>query len=151
MIEGGLQDSFITQLSAALDESPQPFLCAMKLIAQSFAHFDWIGIYWLEGDELRLGPFVGEPTEHTRIPVGQGVCGTAISEGQNQIVHDVRQRSNYLSCSVNVRSEIVVLLRDRGGAVVGQIDADSHQVGAFDLTDESMLEQVAKLLVQYLP
>jgi GAF domain-containing protein len=101
-----------------------------------------VGIYWLEGDTLVLGPYVGAPTDHQRIPVGRGVCGTAVAEGKNQIVADVRLLSNYLACSLETRSEIVVLIR-HGERIVGQIDADGHEPGAFDATDEALLTQVA--------
>ncbi|MBX9653204.1 GAF domain-containing protein [bacterium] len=151
MINRDRRGPFLANLSNELSESEEPILCAMERIAQSFQHYDWVGTYWLDGDSLILGPFIGEPTEHTVISVGQGVCGTAISEERNQIVHDVRERANYLSCSLKVRSEIVVLLRNRDGSVVGQIDADSHQIGAFDHTDEELLQEVARLLVKYLP
>jgi len=150
MINSSERTSFISILANTLGESHEPFQCAMRSIAESFPHYHWVGIYWLDQDKLHLGPYVGEPTEHVQISVGQGVCGTAISEKQNQIVHDVRERSNYLSCSVNVRSEIVVLLRNGCGEIVGQIDADSHHVGAFDQSDEELLQQVVDLLVGYL-
>ena len=114
----------------------------MQLIARRFPHFQWVGIYWLRGDHLELGPYVGPATEHGRIAVGQGVCGTAVAEGSNQIIPDVRQVQNYLACSMTTRAEIVVLIR-RGGEIVGQIDADSDQVAAFDRSDEALLAAVA--------
>ena len=92
-----------------------------------------------------LGPYVGAPTEHDRIPVGRGVCGTAVAEGKNQIVQDVRELSNYLACSVETRSEIVVLIR-QAGRIVGQIDVDGHEPRAFDVTDETLLNAVAERL-----
>lgn len=108
--------------------------------------YDWSGIYRLEGDELVLDEYVGEATDHTHIPVGRGVCGTAVSEDRNQVIPDVRDLSNYLSCSVHTRSEIVVLIRDTEGRVLGQIDIDGHQVGAFDASDEAFLTRVGDLL-----
>jgi L-methionine (R)-S-oxide reductase len=104
----------------------------------------WVGIYLLVGDTLVLGPFVGPETEHTRIPVGRGVCGTAVAEDRNVVVEDVRELDNYLACSVGTRSEIVVLIRD-GGEVVGQFDVDSDDVGAFGPADETLLEHLAEL------
>jgi L-methionine (R)-S-oxide reductase len=92
-----------------------------------------------------LGPYVGAPTEHDRIPIGQGVCGTAMAEEKNQIVRDVRQITNYLACSLGTRSEIVVLIR-RGSRMIGQIDADGDEIAAFDATDESMLMAIAEKL-----
>jgi L-methionine (R)-S-oxide reductase len=114
----------------------------VRFLAATFPHYRWVGVYWLEGDTLALGPYVGPATEHTRIPVGRGVCGTAVAEGKNQVVPDFRRLANYLACSVETRSEIVVLIR-RSGRVVGQVDADGHEVGAFDATDEALLEAVA--------
>jgi GAF domain-containing protein len=102
----------------------------------------WVGIYWLEGDELVLGPFEGPPTEHARIPVGRGVCGTAIAEDKDQVVTDVRQVENYLACSATTRSELVVLIRCMG-KVVGQVDMDADTVGAFSAVDHCVVRAVA--------
>jgi L-methionine (R)-S-oxide reductase len=107
--------------------------------------YDWSGVYRLEGDTLVLDAYVGATTDHTHIPVGRGVCGTAVAEDKNQVIEDVRELSNYLSCSLQTRSEIVVLIR-RGGVILGQIDIDGHQVGAFDSSDEEMLEGLAAIL-----
>lgn len=109
--------------------------------------YDWSGIYRLEGDTLIVDAYVGAATDHTRIPVGRGVCGTAVAEDRNQTVDDVRELENYLSCSAFTRSEIVVLIR-RGGEVLGQIDIDGHQVGQFDASDEAMLAELGELLAE---
>jgi len=120
---------------------------AMRLIAGRLPHYNWVGVYVLDGDMLNLGPYVGAHTDHTLIPVGRGVCGTAVAEDRNQVIEDVRTLDNYLACSLETRSEIVVLIRDpRTRQVLGQIDADGHDVGAFDRTDEALLEQVAARL-----
>ncbi len=108
--------------------------------------YNWSGIYRLEGDTLVLDEYVGAATDHTRIPVGRGVCGTAVAERANQVIADVRELSNYLSCSVNTRSEIVVLIYTPAGDILGQIDIDGHEVGAFDESDEKMLEGLAAIL-----
>lgn len=116
----------------------------LRLIADRLPHYNWVGVYVVQGGMLHLGPFVGAPTEHTIIPIGRGVCGTAVATGQNQVVADVRTLDNYLACSVETRSEIVVLIRDPAtGDIIGQIDADGHAVGAFDPSDEALLEAVA--------
>lgn len=107
--------------------------------------YDWSGIYRLEGDILVLDAYVGAETDHTEIPVGRGVCGTAVAENSNQVIADVREISNYLSCSLNTRSEIVTLIR-QGDNVIGQIDIDGHQVGAFDKLDEVFLDELGSLL-----
>ncbi len=105
----------------------------------------WVGIYYLRGETLELGPFSGVPTTHTRIAAGQGVCGTAVAERENQIVEDVRQCRNYLLCSEAVRSEIVVLIW-RDHEILGVIDIDSDEVGTFGFSDEQELNKVAKLI-----
>lgn len=107
--------------------------------------YDWSGIYRFEDGELRLGEYVGAETDHTTIAVGSGVCGTAVKEDRNQIVQDVRELTNYLSCSATTRSEIVVLIR-KEGVILGQIDIDGHRVGAFDGSDERFLSDLAEAL-----
>ncbi len=107
--------------------------------------YDWSGIYQLKGEILHLDAYVGAATDHTEIPVGRGVCGTSVVENANQVIEDVRQLENYLSCSAFTRSEIVVLIRN-GDEILGQIDIDGHQVGAFDSEDEKFLEELAVLL-----
>ena len=107
--------------------------------------FDWSGIYRLEGDQLVLDAFVGAPTEHTHIPVGRGVCGTAVAEDRDQIIDDVHALDNYLACSLETKSEAVVLIRSNG-EVVGQIDIDSHTRGRFGPAEVAMLEELAALL-----
>lgn len=121
-------------------------LAAMSLLFD-LPNYDWCGVYRFENNQLELDAFVGAPTDHMIIPNGVGVCGTAIAENENQIVKDVRELENYLSCSVQTRSEIVVLIRD-GETVVGQIDIDGHEVGSFDHTDEALLEQIAAILAE---
>ena len=149
MIASTKAEMFLTRLDELMDHADDPAALAMRLLAETLPHFRWVGIYWLEGDALVLGPYVGEPTEHDRIPVGRGVCGTAVAEGKNQIVPDVRLVSNYLACSVKTRSEFVVLIR-QGDQIVGQIDVDGHEPGAFDATDEALLTAVAKKLASYI-
>ncbi|MBX3118196.1 MAG: GAF domain-containing protein [Fimbriimonadaceae bacterium] len=110
--------------------------------------YNWSGIYRLEGDTLVLDEYVGAETDHTRIPVGRGVCGTAVAERANQVIADVRELTNYLSCSVSTRSELVVLIYTPTGEILGQIDIDGHEVGAFDESDEKMLEEIASILAE---
>ena len=120
---------------------------AVSVLNQERAHYDWTGIYLLEGDTLVLHNYIGKPTEHARIPVGQGVCGTAVAERANQVVGDVTELDNYLACSLETRSEIVVLIRS-GDSIFGQIDIDSDRVNAFTQDDESLLSRVADLLAR---
>ena len=101
-------------------------------------------MYLLVGDTLRLGPYLGAPTEHVAIPVGVGVCGTAVASDTNIIVDDVRAQDNYLACSLGTRSEVVVLIRDQG-EVIGQFDIDSDNVAEFDARDIAFLEALAEV------
>lgn len=115
--------------------------------------YNWSGVYRLEGDTLVLDEYVGAATDHTHIKVGVGVCGTAVAEGKNQVIDDVRELTNYLACSTQTRSELVVLIYKDGivsseSEIIGQIDIDGHQVGAFDVTDEYLLTELAKILAQ---
>ena len=115
---------------------------AVRALRDAFPQATWVGIYWLEGGELVLGPFEGPETEHTRIPVGSGVCGTAVAEDEDQLVDDVRTRDDYLACAPAVRSEMVALIRSQG-AVVGQFDLDADTVGAFSGDDFCVLRAAA--------
>lgn len=102
-------------------------------------------MYMLQGQELVLEAFAGRETEHTRIPVGMGVCGTAVARGQDQNVPDVREIQNYLACNAWTRSELVVLIR-RGSLILGQIDIDSDEPNPFTPDEEAAVRQVADAL-----
>lgn len=119
---------------------------AVKGLHEGDDRFNWTGIYELvDGTTLRLGPFRGAPTEHTEIPVGTGICGTAVADARNLNIPDVRVISNYLACSLRTRSELVVLIRE-GDTIFAQIDIDSYRVNAFDVSATSKVEQVAAWL-----
>ena len=117
------------------------------LVHDAHPLWDWSGIYLLVDGTLVVGPFAGsgEPPEHSRIEVGDGVCGTAVAEDRNQLVEDVRELDNYLACSLSTRSELVVLIRE-GGRTVGQFDIDSDERGAFTTEDEVLLDELAKVV-----
>ena len=102
-------------------------------------------LYMLHGEELVLEAYAGRETDHTRIAVGHGVCGTAVATGQDQNVGDVRAISNYIACNTFTRSELVVLIR-RGPAVLGQIDVDSDQPDPFTADEEAAVRRVAEAL-----
>jgi L-methionine (R)-S-oxide reductase len=102
-------------------------------------------LYMLDGDELVLEAYAGRETEHTRIPVGKGVCGTAVSTGQDQNVGDVGSIGNYIACNIWTRSELVVLIR-RGAAILGQIDIDSDVPDPFTPDEEAEVRKVAEAL-----
>jgi L-methionine (R)-S-oxide reductase len=140
----------LAELESVLSESAEwqhAVLAAWRALREHRPHYHWVGLYLLDGNELRLGPFVGAPTEHTRIPVGRGVCGAAVAQGTNINVPDVTALDNYLSCSPKVQSELVVLIRDpRDERILGQIDIDSHKPAAFTADDEQLLERIAQRL-----
>lgn len=102
-------------------------------------------LYMLHGQELVLEAFSGRETDHTRIPVGKGVCGTAVATGLDQNVPDVRAIGNYLACNLETRSELVVLIR-RGSEILGQIDIDSDAVDPFTPAEEEQNRIVAEAL-----
>ena len=116
---------------------------------KNFPNYNWVGIYRLEGESLVLGPFQGKPTEHTRIPVGTGVCGAAAVSKKTEVVPDVQADVRYLACSLETRSEIVVPVI-KGGAFWGEIDIDSDRPDAFGPDDVEFLEAVARLLSERL-
>ena len=121
---------------------------AMEKLHETHSSFDWTGIYELFPDQcLRLGPYVGEATDHVFIAVGRGVCGTAVSEKRNLNIPDVSALSNYLACSASTKSELVVLIR-RGETIYGQIDIDSHTLNAFDNDVVELVQSVADCLAQ---
>ena len=124
---------------------------AVRTIAKSDDdRFNWVGVYLLgDNDELWLHNYVGEPTEHAKIPVGTGVCGRAVAERVNLNIPDVSAEENYLSCSPEVESELVVLIR-AGDEIFGQIDIDSETKAAFTEDDEIALAGIADKLAEQL-
>jgi GAF domain-containing protein len=143
-------------LRTLIAEAPGPEAAAQRVVEElhnRFGQYDWVGIYWVDADanELVLGPWIGpEATEHTRIPMGVGICGAAAASGQTEIVDDVTADPRYLACFATTRSEIVVpVFAD--GQVVGEIDIDGSDPSAYDDTDARFLEEVAALLAPLRP
>jgi L-methionine (R)-S-oxide reductase len=124
---------------------------AVKTISSSDDRFDWVGVYLLNADEneLWLHNYVGTATEHSKIPVGTGICGMAVEQGANQNIDDVTKVDNYLSCDPYVKSELVVLIR-AGEKIFGQIDIDSRAEAAFERADLEAVEAVADKLAEQL-
>ncbi len=121
------------------------------LLDQEISYFNWTGFYFKNGDkdELKLGPYVGAPTDHTIIPYGKGICGQVAVSNETFVVPDVNEESNYLSCSIDTKAEIVVpIFKDSQN--IGQIDIDSHTVDPFTDEDRELLEwlcnEVSKIL-----
>lgn len=118
---------------------------ASALLAQALARINWCGFYLLRGEELVLGPFQGKPA-CVRIPVGKGVCGTAVERRETLVVPDVNAFPGHIACDAASRSEIVVpILQD--GVPRGVLDVDSPEIGRFDDADRAGLERFVGVLV----
>jgi L-methionine (R)-S-oxide reductase len=124
---------------------------AVKSIKAADNRYDWVGVYLFDADEqvLWLHNYTGEATEHARIGVGEGVCGTAVAERRNINVPDVTEIENYLACSPEAAAELVVLIR-AGDEILGQLDLDSHRKNAFNAADEEAIQLVADKLAEVL-
>jgi L-methionine (R)-S-oxide reductase len=123
----------------------------VEAMAAKLPHYSWTGFYMLDpGDPetLVLGPFVGDPTPHERIPVTEGICGAAVATGETVIVDDVNSDPRYLSCSIKTKSEIVVPIHAHG-KIIGEIDIDSHNPAAFTGQDQLFLEEAARIVGSY--
>ena len=138
--------TFVTKItkdnSLSVDER---LLAICELLEKEVPYYNWVGFYFKNGDknELKLGPYVGEPTDHTIIPFGKGICGQVAISNQNFVVPDVAAQDNYIACSITVKAEIVVpLFVD--GQNIGQIDIDSNTPDPFTDKDERFLEFVCK-------
>ena len=120
-----------------------------ELLKDRVRHYDWVGFYLVKKGRLVLGPYVGEPTEHTDIDFGEGICGQAADMEETFRVQDVTKEDNYLSCSVDVRSELVVpIFKD--GEVVGELDIDSHEESSFTDEDERLIEDICEEVAEIL-
>jgi L-methionine (R)-S-oxide reductase len=113
------------------------------------APYSGVYLYMLHGEELVLEAFDGRPTEHTRIPVGRGICGRAVAERRDLNVPDVQAADAYLACSIETKSELVVLIR-RHDEILGQIDIDSDVPNGFDAAEEAAVRSVADALAALL-
>ena len=119
-------------------------------LKQEIDYYHWVGFYFKNGDkaELKLAEFAGDPTEHTIIPFGKGICGQVAISNKNFVVQDVSEQDNYISCGFKVKSEIVIPIFVNGENV-GQIDIDSHITNPFSDEDEQFLEFVCEKVAQF--
>ncbi|MCB9473878.1 MAG: GAF domain-containing protein [Candidatus Delongbacteria bacterium] len=119
----------------------------VALLHQRLEGWDWVGWYLTDPADPRmlvLGPYRGAATDHTHIPFGRGICGQAAERAASIVVLDVSQEENYLACSSETRSEIVVPLLHEG-RVIGQIDVDSHRAGHFGEPERLFLEELCRI------
>lgn len=149
-IDGGTAARALTELGALLDpadEAVTNLANASAFLNELFGGINWVGFYLLRGNELVLGPFQGKPA-CVRIPVGKGVCGTALAEGRTQRVADVHAFPGHIACDGASNSEIVVVLHGKDGAPLGVLDIDSPLFARFSATDERFLERAAELIAR---
>ena len=123
----------VTEIVSNTNETVQKRLLSIcELLESNITYYNWVGFYFKNGDkdELKLGPYVGEPTDHTIIPFGKGICGQVAVSNENFVVPDVAAQDNYLACSINVKAEIVVpiFVNEEN---IGQIDIDSSHINPF--------------------
>jgi len=134
------------QLQGLLDGEPDMIANAANasaLMFQTMPDLNWAGFYFLKGDELVLGPFQGKPA-CVRIPVGRGVCGTAVQERTSILVEDVHAFPGHIACDAASRSELVVPIRN-GDDIIGVIDLDSPLPSRFDPDDQAGIERLAEI------
>jgi GAF domain-containing protein len=143
-------EDVLRDLHAAIEDAPTEnaaMLATVKILKDKMPDYTWVGIYLLDGDHLQLGPYLGKPSPHTRIPLNQGICGAAATHKKTIIVADVDADPRYLACSLETRSEIVVpIMNDT--RLIGEIDIDSDRKAAFGAGDREMLEAAAGLLAR---
>ncbi len=146
-----LFDSLLSQIDKLVGTSmptSEKLQAVCDVLHDNVIHYDWVGFYIVDKNnkrELVLGPFAGAPTEHVRIPFGKGICGQAAETREVFVVPDVAKETNYLACSLNVKSEIVVPILN-SGELVGELDIDSHKPEAFATEDTEFLRKVVDIV-----
>lgn len=146
-----LKPQIITIISDTNSSIDERLLSICEVLESNIPYYNWVGFYFRNGEkeELKLGPYVGAPTDHTIIPFGKGICGQVAVSNQNFVVPDVSAQDNYIACSITVKAEIVVPIFVNGDNI-GQIDIDSNTIDSFTEADERFLEfvcaQVASIL-----
>ena len=142
--------SALNSIAKIIDEPKkrdEKLLLICRLLKEKIEYYDWVGFYLVDPikeRELILGPYVGKPTDHIRIKFGEGICGQAAEKEISFIVQDVNLETNYLSCSPEVKSEILSPIF-KNGKVIGEIDIDSHTINPYTEEDRFFLEKVAEM------
>ncbi|MGQ7870327.1 GAF domain-containing protein [Sunxiuqinia sp. sy24] len=138
--------AILEEIKELVESNPTDLhLQVCQILKKKVYHYDWVGFYLLKEEALVLGDYVGKPTDHTKIAIGKGVCGQVAEKKQTIIVQDVSQEDNYIACSLDVQSEIVVPVL-RNGEFIAELDIDSHSPAPFSNEDQKFLEQVCTLL-----
>jgi len=138
------------QIKKIIDRSSCILQDVVDFLYNTINRYSWVGIYIVQGNELVLGPWKGpNATEHTRITIGKGVCGSAAKTGKTEVVDDIHSDNRYLACFVSTKSEIVVPIK-KEGKIIGEIDIDSDKIGAFTIKDKIFLEKIADMLSEHI-
>ncbi len=123
---------------------------AATRIRETGSPYSGVYMYMLTQDDvLKLEALSGRPTEHTEIPVGHGICGRAVADATDITVSDVAEDPDYLACSIETKSELVVLIR-RNEEILGQIDVDSDVLDGFDSAEHTAVKAIADALAALL-
>lgn len=149
---GRTNSRVLSELKTALSEKSLDIglKSAVQILKRISENYNWLGIYLVRDENLVLAAYTGEgETEHVQIPIGQGICGLAAKQAETIIVPDVNKDPRYLLCFPSTRSEIVVPIRV-ATRVLGEIDIDSDRLSAFTKQDQTILEQAATILGEYL-
>lgn len=147
-----MYEEILEEIKQSLLENEEVALGLIRvcnLIEIKLDRYNWVGFYFMnhQTKKLHLGPYIGSPTDHTVIEFGKGICGQVAESGQSFVVDDVNAQSNYIACSIDVKSEIVVPMY-LGDQLIAQIDIDSNTISAFDHRDDLFLKEVNKLIVE---
>lgn len=139
-------ESIVSQTESSIDDR---LLSICKLLEEKITHYNWVGFYFKNGNknELKLGPYVGKPTDHIIIPFGKGICGQVAVSNQKFVVPDVTAQDNYIACSITVKAEIVIPIFVNN-VNIGQIDIDSNTPNPFTESDEHFLEYVCEKVAE---
>ncbi|MGB0178098.1 MAG: GAF domain-containing protein [Owenweeksia sp.] len=143
-----MQDTILQKAESLLTNPVQNALQQLcDLLEKEVDKYTWVGFYFMDHHtrQLHLGPYTGAPTDHTVIPFGKGICGQVAVSGKTYLAENVEEESNYIACSVDVKSEIVVPLYN-GKELVAQLDIDSNELNAFSERDEELLGQICRML-----
>ena len=135
----------VDSILANMNTTNEKLKAICDVLESEISYYDWVGFYFKNGDkdELKLGQYTGEETEHTIIPFGKGICGQVAVSNQNFVVQDVSNQENYISCGWKVKSEIVIPIFVNKENI-GQIDIDSHTANVFTDKDEQLLEYICR-------
>lgn len=140
----------ISEIVKSKNSRPDKLRRICELLEKTIPHYHWVGFYLVDPEkpaELILGPYVGAPTEHTRIPFGKGICGQAAATKKTFLIQDVTKETNYLSCSIQVKSEIVIPII-KNEKILGELDIDSHKTAPFTAGDQKFLETICEMLAK---